>query len=102
MGFFTPVDNSLAVLRKGGVFTEAPLFVWNQNLYARARGGYVRLKPRGMTGVPGLVWEDIDVDPNAGHVEFTTFDARLVARPVPAPKAPAKRTRTKPKTKEAV
>lgn len=85
MGFFAPVDNSLVLLRKNGVFTEAPVYVYQGVLYAKHGAGYARLKPNRGTSVPKLTWEEIDLDPSQGNVKFDPFNAFLAA-PADKPK----------------
>lgn len=77
MSFFAPVERSFALLRKGGMFSESPIYTYGNVLYARLGAKYVRLKKSGMTSVPKLLWDEIDIDPTEGTLDFDDFNATL-------------------------
>lgn len=79
MCFFTQIENSHVLLRKNGIFTEAPLYKYEDILYAKQGSGFVRLKPNQATSVQKLIWETIDLDPSQGKVKFDTFNALIEA-----------------------
>lgn len=79
MTFFVPLEGSHVLLRRNGTYSEAPIFTYNDILYAKSGSGYARLKPSGNTSVSKLHWEEIDLDPTAGTYAPDTFN--LILKP---------------------
>ena len=71
---FNVVTGSV-LLRKNGRFRVAQVFERNDELFAYYLGSYVRLMDHHQTSVPGLVWEELDVEPG-----YAVKMARLVVR----------------------
>ncbi len=58
---FHEIPDALAILIKGGVSRQVPLFHRGERVYAKANGGFVRLSKQG-TSVPGLNLDGIECD----------------------------------------
>lgn len=78
---FTIVEEGYVVLRKGGIFRPAKIYLRDQYVFAGYGGGFIRLgKNDGSTSVPQVTYEDL----------FVPFDldadpvGRLIAKHVPA------------------
>lgn len=59
---FALIEDSYVLLRKGGVFRPAKVYVRNGFLYANHGGGFVRLsKNDGATSCRDLLYEDLSL-----------------------------------------
>ena len=54
MSYFQEIEGDVAILTSGGVFKQAPLYVMDGNLFAKASGGFVRINATGGTSKPKL------------------------------------------------
>ena len=57
--YFTQLEGECAILKSGGVFKQADIYIRNRFLYAKANGGFVRLVDNGVTSHPRVFWEHI-------------------------------------------
>lgn len=58
---FTLIEDSLCILRSGGVSRQTTLYRRGKHIYAKYGSGYVRLFKHGTTSVPKLSWIDFDL-----------------------------------------
>ncbi len=57
---FALIEDGYVVLRKGGIFRPAKVYVRNHYIFAGYGGGFVRLgKSDGATSCPGILYEDL-------------------------------------------
>lgn len=91
MPFFSPVENSHALIRKNGVFSEAPLVQYQGILYAKIGTGHIRLKREQLTSQKNTYWDEIDLDPVAGSLVQGIFNMELKAP------SPTRKKRTYPR-----
>lgn len=78
MSFFTRVEDSHVLLRtKGGVFKEVPIYKHGKFLFAKTGSSFIRLKKNNATSVLNQFWDEIDLDPMNGKLEFERLNAVL-------------------------
>lgn len=68
---FALIEDGYVLLRKGGVFKPAKVYVRNGYLYANYSGGFVRLsKNEGATSCRDLLYEDLQLpfEPKADQI----------------------------------
>ena len=56
---FTYIPGATTIVHSRGIYKQAPVFVYNNNLYAGLRSGYVRLYQNGGTSVASTQWGEI-------------------------------------------
>lgn len=56
---FEPIEDSLVLLVRNGVFIESKLFVRNTQVFAKLGSGYIRLHPMGTTSVNKIYWKEL-------------------------------------------
>jgi hypothetical protein len=59
-GLFHVVEAAQVVLRRKGVFYQAPIYQRDGALYAKAAGGYIELRSGGKTTHPDFLWDWVD------------------------------------------
>lgn len=62
MDLFHALTDGFAILRKRGVFTQAPLYRRGTAIYARLGSGFVKLLSNHNTTHPDVRWEDYQAD----------------------------------------
>ena len=60
MNMFHPVEDAMVILTTRGVFIEAPLYSYSDRLYAKAKGGHIRLMAQQLTSVHSIAWRVIE------------------------------------------
>lgn len=56
---FEPVEDSLVLLYRGGLYTESKLFLRKGQLFVKVGAGYAKLHPSSTTSVNKLYWKEI-------------------------------------------
>lgn len=51
---FRKIEGDTAIVSSGGVYRQCDLYDWDGKLFAKAGGGFVRLKSNGSTSKDGL------------------------------------------------
>ena len=82
-GAFTKIDDAFVVVYSAGVFKQVDAFESNGFLYAKAKGGFVRLMDHGRTSVPSVTWQTID------GVSFKVSTVGYLTAPLPSTLEPA-------------
>lgn len=59
---FKKLEGDRAMILQGGVFKECDLYSFNGGLFAKASGGYIRLKADGTTSKEGVRLHHIEYD----------------------------------------
>lgn len=57
---FTEVQSVFCIILERGVFRQVPVFDDGSIIYAKAKGGYIRLMDGFRTSVPSVSWRLID------------------------------------------
>lgn len=83
MSMFNQIEAALVVLRKKGIYIEAPLYEFQTELFAKTKNGFLRLLPNGSTSDILVSWRDPFL-PN-GYIQ--TKGASLLYYPIPTPAA---------------
>lgn len=65
MTLFHRVDDTHAILRRKGVYYQAPLYTRDGRIYARVGGGFVLLLRNNNSTHPDISWEEISDPVNA-------------------------------------
>lgn len=69
---FHIIDEAEAIIRTGGVYKQVKLFQRDGGIYAGIAGGYVRLYHGGGTGLPKVMWDDIEIPGVTGYAKDGT------------------------------
>lgn len=59
MNTFDPIEDSVLLLLRNGLYTESKLYTRNGQAFAKQGSGYVRLHPSGTTSVNRLYWKEL-------------------------------------------
>lgn len=59
---FKKLEGDTVILLQGGVYKPSEMFAWGGKLFARASGGYVRLRSDGTTSKDGVRFEHMEYD----------------------------------------
>lgn len=57
---FTKVEDGLVITFERGIYRQTALYERGGRLYTQRGSGYVKLYKNGHTGLPKLIWKDID------------------------------------------
>jgi hypothetical protein len=83
---FDPVEDSVLLLLRNGLYTESKLYTRKGLAYAKQGAGYVRLYPVGTTSINRLYWKELHS--SLGKLETVGCDLRWIpASVVPVPLA---------------
>jgi len=67
---FTIIEDEIVVLCSKGVFKQVSLYTREvdreDQVYAKHGAGYIRLQKDGVTSVPAIRWEFIEIKPSYG------------------------------------
>lgn len=61
MNLFHLIEGSAVVLRRNGVYRQAPVYSRGVDLYAKWGAGFVRLRGNEGTTLPDCAWETLDL-----------------------------------------
>lgn len=73
---FNKLEGDAVILQQNGVFKEADLYEWSGGLYAKASGGFVRLKADGTTTKSGVRIEHMETDRHLFRDRFNRLATR--------------------------
>lgn len=59
---FDKLEGDTAMLVQGGVYKTTELYVWAGKLFAKAAGGYIRLRTNGTTSKDGVRLEHMEIE----------------------------------------
>lgn len=79
MNRFHIIDDAAVILRTKGVFRQAKVFRWGEELFAQHGPGFIKLYPRGGTSHPQVSWLDMELPAGAAWLEEGISALRLPA-----------------------
>lgn len=62
MDRFTVIQDAAVIVHASGVYRQAAVYARGRSIYCQYGAGFVRLYKNGVTGVPRLRWDEIDID----------------------------------------
>jgi hypothetical protein len=80
---FKDLLGDTAVLRKNGVFFVVPLYTYQDGLYAKVGGGFIRLRDDMTTSQPGTQIESVQTDKDLYRDQFGRISLVATAKTTP-------------------
>lgn len=68
MNFITAIEQGQAIIYQKGFYSQVPLFMREEKIFAKIGNRYVRLSQGGSTSAPNIRWYEIDT-PFGTHEE---------------------------------